>query len=71
MHHKKFEIYVKQNKCKIVNMTYHKRFIVNPHCAFEDVTVVNNLLFGRIDLDKFFLEYKNENCCNSIKKIEL
>ena len=41
MRRKKFEIHVEENKGKIVNMTYDKRFIVNPQCAFEDVKIVN------------------------------
>ena len=57
MRRKKFEIHVEENKGKIVNMTYDKRFIVNPQCAFEDVKIVNTLPFGHIDLDMLLLEY--------------
>ena len=57
MHCKKFEIQVEENKGKVINMTYDKRFIVNLQCAFEDVTIVNTLPFGHIDLDMLSLEY--------------
>ena len=57
MRRKKFEINVEENKGKIINMTYDKRFIVNPRCAYEDVTIVNTLPFGHIDLDMLSLEY--------------
>ena len=57
MRRKKFEINVEYNKGKVINMTYDKRFIVNPQCAFEDVTIVNTLPFGHIDLDMLSLEY--------------
>ena len=56
MHRKKFEISVENNKGKIINMVCDKRFVVNPHCAFEDVTIVNILPFGHIDLDRLLLE---------------
>ena len=46
-----------ENKGKTINMTYDKRFIVNPQCAFEDVKIVNTLPFGHIDLDMLSLEY--------------
>jgi hypothetical protein len=57
MRRKKFEINVEYNKGKVINMTYDKRFIVNPQCEFEDVTIVNTLPFGHIDLDMLSLEY--------------
>ena len=57
MRRKKFEIHVEENKGKIVNMTYDKRFIVNPQWAFDDVKIVNTLPFGQIDLDMLSLEY--------------
>ena len=57
MRRKKFEINVENNKGKVINMTYDKRFIVNPQCAYEDVTIVNTLPFGHIDLDMLSLEY--------------
>ena len=43
----------------LTNMTYDKCFIVNPQCAFEDVTIVNTLPFAHIDLDMLSLEYLN------------
>ena len=54
---KKIVIHLEENKVKFVNMTYDKRFIVNPQCAFEDVKIVNTLPFGHIDLDMLLLEY--------------
>ena len=48
-------------------MTYGKRFIVNPKCAFEDVTIVNTLPFGHIDLDMYAIV----NLLNFILKVEL
>ena len=57
MRRKKFKINVEENKGKIINMTYDKRFIVNPQCAFEDVTIVNTIRFGHIGLDMMSLEY--------------
>ena len=57
MRRKKFEVQVESNKGKVINMTYNKRFIMNPQCAFEDVTIVNTLPFGHIDLDMLSLEY--------------
>ena len=35
MRRKKFDIHVEENKRKVINMTYEKRFIVNPQCAFD------------------------------------
>ena len=49
MRRKKLDIYVEENKGKVINMTYDKRFIVTPQRAFEDVTIVNTLPFGHID----------------------
>ena len=57
MRRKKFDIHVEENKGKTINMTYDKRFIVNPQYAFEDGTMVNTLPFGHIDLDMFSLTY--------------
>ena len=57
MRHKKFEVQVENNQGKVIKMTYDKCFILNPQCAFVDVTIVNTLLFGHIDLDMLSLEY--------------
>ena len=57
MRRKQFEIHVEENKGKVINMTYDKCFIVNPHCSYEDVTIVNTFPFGHIDLDMLSLEY--------------
>ena len=57
MRRKKFDIHVEENKGKTINMTYDKRFIVNPQCAYENVTMVNTLPFGHIDLDMLSLTY--------------
>ena len=57
MRRKKFEINVEYNKGKFINMPHDKRFILNPQCAFEAVTIMNTLPFGHIDLDMLSLEY--------------
>ena len=48
MRQKKFKINVENNKGKLIDITYD-----NPQRAFEDVTFVNTLPFGHIDLDMF------------------
>ena len=57
MRRKKFEIQVENNRGKVINMTYNKRFLVNPQCDFEDVNIVNTLPVGHIDLDMLSLTY--------------
>ena len=52
MRRTKFDVHVEENKGKIISMTFDKRFIVNPQCAFEDVTLVNTLPFGHSVLKK-------------------
>ena len=57
MRRKKFEVQVEKNRGKVINMTYDKRFIVNPQCVFEYVTIINTLPFEHFDLDMLSLEY--------------
>ena len=50
MKRNKFELKVVDNPGKMLNMTYDKRAIVTPTVSMSDVTVIDTLPFGHMDL---------------------
>ena len=59
MRRKKFQIMVKENRGKVINVTYDKRKIRNPDVEYDEITVIYTLPWGHNEIHEYLHKFKN------------
>ena len=59
MRQKKFKVGVEENAGKVINVTYDKCKMLSPDVTYEDVLIIDTLLWGHDKIQEYLHKFRN------------